>query len=109
MASGTKLVLSFYSATGKTLTWTFNYAKPSAGKVNVVALMQAMITNGSIYATPPVEIKSAKEVTTTEQTYDLADLAKFYDTEAINANPEIDEADENTVVEVKKVEPSNKS
>lgn len=109
MASGTKLILNFYSATGKTLTWTFNHAKPSAGRANVLALMNAMITNGSIYATPPAEIKGAKEVVTTESIYDLSDVAKFYDAEAIDANPEIDEADENTVVEVKKVEPSNKS
>lgn len=70
MASGTKLQLQFETATGSK-TWTFNYAKTSAGIQNVKALGAAMIANGSIYEAPPLVLKTAKEVTTTENVYDL--------------------------------------
>lgn len=70
MAAGTSLKLQFETMAGLK-TWTFNYAKPSAGLTNVRALMQSMITNGSIFEHPPIKAASAKEVTTSENIYDL--------------------------------------
>lgn len=70
MAAGTKLQMVFETSTGSK-TWTFNYAKPGMGVTNVKALGQAMITNGSVYEAPPLLLKSAKEVTTSETEYDL--------------------------------------
>lgn len=71
MAGGTNLKLKFDTMSGSK-TWTFKYAKPSAGSANVKALAQAMITNGSIYDTVPIAIREIKEVTTTENVYDLS-------------------------------------
>lgn len=70
MAEGTSLRLQFETMAGLK-TWTFNNAKPSAGLQNVRTLMQAMITNGSIFENPPIRAYSAKEVTTTETEYNL--------------------------------------
>lgn len=70
MAAGTSLKLQFETMAGLK-TWTFNYAKPSSGLVNVKALMQAMITNGSIFENPPIKAAAAKEVTTSENIYDI--------------------------------------
>lgn len=72
MATGTVLKMKFDTIAGSK-TWTFKYAKPSAGLANVKALGAAMIANGSIYAYPPVALTEAREVVTTEQVYDLED------------------------------------
>lgn len=73
MAEGTKLVLTFATASSdKATTFTFRYAKPSATAQQVKALMNAMIANKEIYEYPPVTAKSAKTITTSETVYDLS-------------------------------------
>ena len=72
MAEGTKLVLNFETNEDKTMTISFNYAKPSAESSAVKALMNAIITNNSIYENVPTVMKSAKTVTTSENIYDLS-------------------------------------
>ena len=72
MASGTKLVLGFETSSGKSITLSYNYAKPSATTANVKALMNGIIANGEIFANVPATMKSAKEVTTSESVYDLS-------------------------------------
>ncbi len=72
MASGVKLVLGFETATGKTMTLTYNHADSSATTAHVKALMNGIITNGSIFATVPVTAKSATQITTAESEYDLS-------------------------------------
>ena len=72
MAEGTKLVLSFETSAGKSMTLIYNYAKPAASTANVKALMNGIIANGSIFVNVPATAKSAKEVTTTEDIYDLS-------------------------------------
>lgn len=70
MASGTQLKMQFDTLSGSK-TWTYNYAKSSATVTQVKALGASMIANGEIYTTPPLVLKSAKLVVTTEQEYDL--------------------------------------
>ena len=53
------------------MTFIYNYARPSSSLANIKALMNGIIANGSIFNTVPVEAVSAKEVTTTENVYDL--------------------------------------
>lgn len=72
MAAGTKLVLGFESNTGNTISITYNYASPSATATAVKALMNGIISNGSIFANVPAAMKSAKTVTTSENVYDLS-------------------------------------
>ena len=72
MAAGTKLVLGFETSAGRSMTLTYSHAQPSAGLANVKALMNGIIANGSIFVNVPAEAKSAKEVTTTENVYDLS-------------------------------------
>lgn len=72
MAEGTKLVLGFESSSGKSITLTYKYAKPSATLANVRALMNGIISNGSIFDSVPATSKSAKTVTTSENVYDLS-------------------------------------
>ncbi len=72
MADSTKLVIGFETSTGKSMTLTYNHAKPGATAANVKALMNGIIANGSIFANVPALAKSAKIVTTTESEYDLS-------------------------------------
>lgn len=76
MAEGTKLVLTFNCEGGKEGTFSYKYAKPAATSTQVKAAAQAMIANGEIFETRPLEIKSAKMVTTSETVFDLADLTR---------------------------------
>ena len=73
MAAGTKLVLGFENSTGNSVSMTYNYAKPSAGLANIKALMAGIIANNIIFANSPVTAVSAKEVTTSENIYDLSE------------------------------------
>ena len=68
--STSKLVLTFSTVEGKK-NWTYNRAKSNATTANVKSLMASMITNGVIFATPPLMAQSAKMVTTSEVDYDL--------------------------------------
>lgn len=65
MAAGTQLKMRFGTLAG-TKTFTIKYAKPAATAAAVSTLMDAMITNGSIYEYPPTTKESATLVTTTE-------------------------------------------
>lgn len=65
MASSTKLQLKFQTAYGEK-TWNFNYADEDATNADIKNLVQVMIANGSIYATPPLSISTAKIIKTTE-------------------------------------------
>lgn len=67
-----KLVLEFYDANGAVVKQTYNYASGSATTANVKSLMSGLITNGDIFATVPIDQKSAKLVQTTETEYDLS-------------------------------------
>ena len=73
MASGVKLVLKFEDSNGKDVIFSFPYANPSASRTQVKALMNGIITNGSIFEHVPVEKKSAKLVTTTQTAVDVDD------------------------------------
>ena len=66
-----KLVLEFVG-TGSNVKCSYNYADPDTTPATVKALMTGMIANGSIFAVQPLEAKSAKLVTTTEEDYDLS-------------------------------------
>ena len=66
MAAGTKLELTFLKADGSKTVFTYNYANPEASSNSVKALMNGMITNGSIFENVPAVIDSAKLVTTSE-------------------------------------------
>jgi len=67
-----RLVLEFTTSSGDK-SFSFNYADPQVTSADVKALAQAMITNGDIYETVPLTIKSAKIVTTTTTMYDLSE------------------------------------
>lgn len=72
MASISKLVMTFASAEGD-VSYSYKYADPEMTVAKVKALMSGLITNGSIFETPPLTAKSAKLVTTTEGDYDLSE------------------------------------
>lgn len=56
------------SSTSTKRTWTFNYISEEVTESNVQGVATAMITNGSIFDTPPVSIITGIiEETTTEQ------------------------------------------
>lgn len=76
MAEGTKLVLTFETNEDKNMTISFNYAKPTATSSQVNTLMDAIITNNSIFENIPTVKKSAKIVTTTETVFDLSNLSR---------------------------------
>lgn len=78
MAAGTKLVLEFLDSDDRTVQFSFARAKPSAGLANVKALMAGMIANTEIFARTLVSAKSAKEVTTSENVYDISDEVTLY-------------------------------
>ena len=72
MASGTKLVLEFEDANGKSVFFWFDYATPDPGEYNIHNLMQSIINNASIFKSTPVAAKSAKTVTVSENIYDIS-------------------------------------
>ena len=67
----TKLVAQFKDGDSKTIQWSFNYTDPDVATSAVSTLMSTMITNGNIYANPPLSVVGAKLVTTTETILDL--------------------------------------
>lgn len=71
MASVSKLALAFLDKDGAKINFNYNYAEPNANGTKVKALMEGMITNGSIFSTPPAIIKSAKLITTDTNSIDL--------------------------------------
>ena len=73
MAAGTMLVLEFADAGGNSLFFSFPYGNSEATSLSVKNAMNSFIDNGSIFIKPPVSIRSAKAVTTTESKFDLSD------------------------------------
>ena len=71
MASVTKLSLEFVDEDGAKMSRSYNYANPSVTGTQVKTLMTAMITNGSIFSTPPAIIKGAYLITTDKNAIDL--------------------------------------
>lgn len=67
----TSLQLKFGTLSG-VKTWTFKYADSEVEQSDVVAAMQAMINNGSIYKYPPLTADSAKIIVTTETAFDVS-------------------------------------
>lgn len=55
-----KLILTFIDVSGKDVVFIFNYADKTAETSDIVALMESIIANGSIFNDVPVSIKSAK-------------------------------------------------
>lgn len=66
------LQLKFGTTSGEK-SWKFPDVKDNLSTATVKSLMSTMITNGSIYAYPPLTMVSAKIVTTTETAIDLSD------------------------------------
>ena len=64
MATSLKLV--FNTALGETVTHSYAYADPEATSQQIASLSSVIIANGSLFATTPISLKSAKLVTTTE-------------------------------------------
>lgn len=73
MASETKLVLVFEDSEEKKVRHSFNYVKDDLTAAAAKALMNGMITNGSVYVKVPETIVSASLVTTTETALDVSD------------------------------------
>ena len=67
-----KLVLSFNGTDGN-VTFSYGYAKSSPSASSVKTLATRLIANGSIFNNPPVSVRSAKVVITTENSIDLED------------------------------------
>lgn len=108
MASGVKLVYTFTDADGKKVQYSYNHAKASATTAQVTAAATALITNTAVLAKTLVSLDSVKSVITEESYYDISEysLATANPREIINGNPDIPEADDNTVTEVTRIEPS---
>lgn len=66
-----RLVLEFYDSERNTVTMTYNYADEEVTTANVRALVNGIISNGSIFQKVPVSAKSAKLVQTTESEFQL--------------------------------------
>lgn len=69
--SSIKLVMGFGTTDGSK-TVSLNYAKSSVSPSQVKTLMQAFITNGTIFEAQPLTMRSAKLVTTSETPFDLS-------------------------------------
>ena len=69
-----RLVLEFYDSNRGTITMTYNHAEESEDirTADVRALVNAIITNGSIFQSVPVSAKSAKLVMTSESEFQLS-------------------------------------
>lgn len=72
MADSTKLVMTFLSADGKNLQFSYKYANDEASNATINALMNGIITNGAIFARVPAAKKSAKVVITNEQDVEIS-------------------------------------
>ena len=71
MAAGTKLVLRFGTASGEK-NFIYNYGNAQATASSIKTLMNAMITNGSIFKYPPLTAVSAKAQITSETEWDIS-------------------------------------
>ena len=72
--STTKLVMEFTDAEGINRTFNYNYIEPTAATTTRVKnLMNAMITNGSIFTHVPMAKVAAKLVTTTDESINITE------------------------------------
>lgn len=69
--TGRRLEMKFGTLTG-TKTFSVKNIKEGAAAADVKTLMQAMITNGSIYTYPPLTAESATIIETVETDVDLS-------------------------------------
>ncbi len=67
-----RLLLEFKDASNATVKFSYNYANPEVAPNDVKSLVQAMITNGSIFAHPPVTAVSAKLIEISESEINLS-------------------------------------
>lgn len=73
MASTYRLVMTFKNASGNNVSYSFGYVIPNVEASSVKTLMETMIANGDIYSNPPVSIKSAKIVSTSETSLSISE------------------------------------
>ena len=73
MASGTRLDLTFVNDNGNSVTYKYNYINSEVDSLSVKALMQGMITNGSVFTNPLVTKKSATIITNRETAINIED------------------------------------
>lgn len=71
MADGSRLVLKYKGALGNAVNFSFANVDEDVADENVKALSTGLITNGAIYADPPVTQVSAEVVTTSTREIDL--------------------------------------
>lgn len=71
MAITNKLSLTFATQTGSSSTLSFKYANPNVASAKVKALINGIISNGSLWANVPVSAKSAKIVIIDEEKFDI--------------------------------------
>lgn len=67
----TKLQMKFGTMSG-VKTFTVNYVNPDARTADIKALMDTIITNGSIYTYPPLTKESAELITTETTEIDIS-------------------------------------
>lgn len=67
----TKLVLTYTTSDG-TKSWNFNYADPTVTSQKVKSLVSCMIAYKTMFSPQPLEAKTAKLVTTTEEGIDIS-------------------------------------
>ena len=72
MANVSTLVLEFNGQNGNEKFY-YRYADPEMPVATVKALINGLISNGSIFENPPTAIINAKLVRQTEADYDLSD------------------------------------
>ncbi|MBQ7578778.1 MAG: DUF2922 family protein [Synergistaceae bacterium] len=72
MATSVKVVMAFTCDDGKNHNFSYKYADPELRTADVRTLVQAIITNGSVFDPVPVSLEGAKLVTTTENEFDLS-------------------------------------
>ncbi|MBQ6148650.1 MAG: DUF2922 family protein [Oscillospiraceae bacterium] len=66
-----KIVIDFAGQYGD-VRFSYNYADPDTTVANVKALVNGLIANNTLFENPPITVKNAKIVTTTEDNYDLS-------------------------------------
>lgn len=71
--AASKLVLTFKCASGDSKSFSYAHAKNNITTSQVKTVVNALITNGSIFADAPLSAISAKIVTTTEEPFDLSE------------------------------------
>ena len=65
------LALTFVDKDGNDVVFSYPHANTSCYESDIKALVQGLITNGSIFANPPVIVKSAKLLVSEVTSIDL--------------------------------------